>query len=194
VNDLIIDYQFISGWYIEDNSICDSLIDLWKNSDKQIGTVNINGSSIIDKNYKDSIEVKIHPNSDNFYFLKYLDELRIIAKKYITQYPWSDKFSPWSITDSVNLQYYPPNGGFKSWHTERSSATHPFASRHLVFMTYLNDVWEGGETEFYHQNLKVSPKKGLTLIWPSDWTHLHRGLVSKTQEKWIITGWFNFLN
>ncbi len=194
MNDLIIDYQFISGWYIEDNSICDSLIDLWKNSDKQIGTVNINGSSIIDKNYKDSIEVKIHPNSDNFYFLKYLDELRIIAKKYITQYPWSDKFSPWSITDSVNLQYYPPNGGFKSWHTERSSATHPFASRHLVFMTYLNDVWEGGETEFYHQNLKVSPKKGLTLIWPSDWTHLHRGLVSKTQEKWIITGWFNFLN
>ena len=80
MNDLIIDYQFISGWYIEDNSICDSLIDLWKNSDKQIGTVNINGSSIIDKNYKDSIEVKIHPNSDNFYFLKYLDELRIIAK------------------------------------------------------------------------------------------------------------------
>ena len=37
------------------------------------------------------------------------------------------------------------------------------------------------------------PRKGLTLIWPADWTHLHRGVVSPSEEKYIITGWFDFL-
>ncbi len=59
-------------------------------------------------------------------------------------------------------------------------------------MTYLNDVEDGGGTEFYHQNLIVKPRKGKTLIWPADWTHTHRGVTSPTQEKYVITGWFNY--
>jgi hypothetical protein len=61
-------------------------------------------------------------------------------------------------------------------------------------MTYLNDVNDDGETEFYYQNLKIKPQKGKTVIWPADWTHTHRGITSPTQEKYIITGWFNFIN
>jgi len=38
----------------------------------------------------------------------------------------------------------------------------------------------------------IQPKKGLTLVWPSDWTFMHRGVPSPTQEKRIMTGWFNF--
>ena len=68
----------------------------------------------------------------------------------------------------------------------------PGASRHLVFMTYLNDVTDEGGTQFHHQNVTVQPKKGLTLVWPSDWTFMHRGISSQTQEKRIMTGWFNF--
>jgi hypothetical protein len=59
-------------------------------------------------------------------------------------------------------------------------------------MTYLNDVHDGGETEFLHQKVIVPARKGLTLIWPADWTHVHRGIVSPTEEKYIIGGWFNF--
>ena len=36
-------------------------------------------------------------------------------------------------------------------------------------------------------------RKGLTLIWPADWTHVHRGIVSASEEKYIITGWFSFM-
>jgi hypothetical protein len=60
-------------------------------------------------------------------------------------------------------------------------------------MTYLNDVYNGGETEFYHQQLKVKPQKGLTLIWPADWTYTHRGIVAPDEEKIIVTGWWNFI-
>ena len=62
-------------------------------------------------------------------------------------------------------------------------------------MTYLTDVvGEGGETEFYYQKLKIKPKKGLTLIWPSDWTHTHRGIPAPDEEKVIITGWIHYEN
>ena len=61
-------------------------------------------------------------------------------------------------------------------------------------MTYLNDVTDKGYTEFWHQDLRFEPKKGLTLIWPADWTYTHRGVPSTTQEKYIITGWLSYLD
>ena len=60
-------------------------------------------------------------------------------------------------------------------------------------MTYLNDITgEGGETQFYFQKIDVKPQKGLTLIWPSDWTHTHRGNPAIDEEKMIITGWIHY--
>ena len=60
-------------------------------------------------------------------------------------------------------------------------------------MTYLNDVTDQGETEWLHQNLKIKPKKGLTIFWPTDWTFVHRGITSPSQEKYIATGWYNYI-
>jgi hypothetical protein len=57
-------------------------------------------------------------------------------------------------------------------------------------MIYLNDVTEGGETEFYYQQHFETPEQGKLIIWPSDWTYLHRGIPSPTQVKYILTGWF----
>ena len=35
-------------------------------------------------------------------------------------------------------------GGYKTFHTERTGKGEPEGSRHLVFMTYLNDVTDRG--------------------------------------------------
>jgi len=59
-------------------------------------------------------------------------------------------------------------------------------------MTYLNDVDDAGQTEFFYQQVKIKPIKGLTLFWPADWTHTHRGVTSLTQTKYITTGWYSF--
>ena len=61
----------------------------------------------------------------------------------------------------------------------------------LVWMTYLNDVDDGG-TEFENQKFSSPAKKGLTLFWPADWTYTHRGIISYTKEKYIVTGWFSY--
>ena len=37
-------------------------------------------------------------------------------------------------------------------------------TRTMAWMVYLNDVEEGGETEFLYQQLKVKPKKGTVVI------------------------------
>jgi hypothetical protein len=58
-------------------------------------------------------------------------------------------------------------------------------------MTYLNDVPDGG-TAWKYQDFEIEAKKGLSVIWPSDFTHTHKGIVSHTSEKWIATGWFNY--
>jgi hypothetical protein len=96
--------------------------------------------------------------------------------------------SKYTITENWNIQYYKPGGGFKQWHCERGSPS----TRILVWMTYLNDVPDGG-TEFLYQKLTCPAKKGLTLFWPTDWTHTHRGQISKDHEKYIATGWFSYI-
>lgn len=43
----------------------------------------------------------------------------------------------------------------------------PCGSRIFTLFTYLTDVDEGGETEFPELGLKVTPKKGRAVLWPS---------------------------
>ena len=60
-------------------------------------------------------------------------------------------------------------------------------------MTYLNDVKDGGETEFHYQKIKTKAEKGLTIIFGSDWNFFHRGITSKTETKYIATGWYSYI-
>jgi len=84
--------------------------------------------------------------------------------------------------------YKPPNGGFKEYHCERNSPNNVC----FVWMFYLNTVNDGGETEFKYQKHFEKAEKGKLLIWPSDFTHTHRGIPSPTEEKYIFTGWYEF--
>jgi hypothetical protein len=91
-----------------------------------------------------------------------------------------------------NIQKYEPNEGFFGWHCERAGKKH--SDRLLVWMIYLNTVTDRGETEFFYQQHFEEPERGKLVIFPSDWTHLHRGVPSPTQTKYILTGWFTHQN
>lgn len=80
--------------------------------------------------------------------------------------------------------------GFHIWHAENIDK----ASSHriLVWMVYLNDVEEGGETEFLYQQLRLKPEQGTLVIFPAAFTHVHRGNPPLSNEKYIITGWVEF--
>jgi prolyl 4-hydroxylase len=184
--------SFIGAWYLSNLNVCDELIAYFRQSKVEPGQIGHERRVVPE--IKDSLDL-ISEGQDlaRPVFKKYLYGLHEITRKYIEKYEAAGSVNAWGIREPINIQYYKPNGGYKVWHTERIGKLAPAINRHLVFMTYLNDVFDEGGTEFYYQKIKTEARKGLTLIWPTDWTHLHRGIVSPTQEKYIITGWFSFL-
>jgi len=183
--------SFIGGWFIP-NKICDDLIDYFKKN-KQKHVEGIAGYKdnqyVVDKNVKDSIDLVIDPSTSFYPFNEYMKNLQICLNKYLKKYPDANNSAKFNINEFYNIQYYLPNGGFKKWHYEASGIS--TCKRNLVFMTYLNNVGNCG-TEFKYQKIKIKCKKGLTLIWPAFYTHTHRGIISKKNEKYIITGWFSY--
>jgi hypothetical protein len=91
---------------------------------------------------------------------------------------------------SFKIQKTPIGGGYHIWHYE--SMNRESCHRLLAWMVYLNDVEEGGETEFLYQHMRVKPKQGTLLIWPAAFTHTHRGNPPLSNEKYITTGWTEF--
>jgi hypothetical protein len=82
-------------------------------------------------------------------------------------------------------------GQFYHWHIDGGS--HEFASRQLVAIWYLNSLeQQGGETEFQHQDILITPEAGKLLLFPPFWTHLHRGKTLQSGRKYIATTWVVF--
>lgn len=92
---------------------------------------------------------------------------------------------------NMRLQKTLPGQGYHVWHYEAMSREN--AARMMVFSLYLNDVAEGGETEFLYVKKRISPKAGRLMIWPPGFTHTHRGNPPLTEEKYILTGWLEYL-
>lgn len=107
------------------------------------------------------------------------------ALNYIDNYPYLRSF-PY-MSSCVMLQKTGPREGYHAFHAEDS--TWNSQMRVLTWMVYLNDVDEGGETEYLYQQLKVKPKRGRVVIWPGSFTHIHRGNPPMS-DKYIATGWF----
>ena len=112
-----------------------------------------------------------------------------IIDKYIRKYPVLNQYDPWGYVEGVNIQYYKPGGGYPRPHTERMSLTS--SHRILAFMTYLTDT-KGAGTRWEYLDWEAPCKKGLTLIWPVDHIYVHNGIISKDEDKMIITGWLGF--
>ena len=122
----------------------------------------------------------------------YLNGLFASMHQYKQEFPECyEHLEMWALRRDIKVQHYSPGTAYYDWHTENNGEAQ-YILRHLVYMTYLNDIEDEGGTEFLHQNIKIKPEKGLTLMWPADWTHTHRGVVSMTEEKYIATGWFVF--
>ena len=112
--------------------------------------------------------------------------------KYVDHFTQLKDMNNFDIIEPINIQHYPIGGGYKMEHCERGGGFDLTIKRVLVFMTYLNDVEDGG-THFKYFNHTEKATRGKTIIWPADWTHTHSGQISKTKPKIISTGWFSHL-
>jgi len=181
---------FIGGYYMSDD-VCTKMKDLFFAHPQYVKPTKMRGD------VKKCTEFAINPNTNCFHPIdSYIDELVECTKQYIDEFimPNTPNTSlQFRIAEDFNIQHYEIGEGFYKWHYERMFDDNMSWRRSLVFMTYLNDVPDGG-TEFAHQKCEVKARKNLTLIWPADWTHTHRGVISQTKEKTIITGWLSVYN
>tara|TARA_E500000331_G_scaffold190854_1_gene183612 strand:- start:515 stop:1183 length:669 start_codon:yes stop_codon:yes gene_type:complete len=123
--------------------------------------------------------------NDKFHdFLKYING--DILEYYNTQYPGFGR----PVAIDCKIQKTQPSEGYHIWHCEKAATN---STRVLAWMLYLNDVEEGGETEFLHQKLRYPPKKGDFLVWPASFTHMHRGNPPLSNTKYIVTGWYEWI-
>ena len=190
---------FIGGGYMSEE-ICDEVLDFYNNNKSSqisgtIGSDEKNDGSqnkfdpIVNVEAKKCTQLNIIPNAQELTL--YNIHLQAILDDYKQKYKWADFVKTYDIIENMIIQHYKPGEGFYKWHMEQNGYS-DVVYRHLVFMTYLNDVENGG-TEFYHfPDLKIQARKGLTLIWPAGWTHTHKGVISNVDEKYIITGWYSF--
>tara|TARA_B100000963_G_scaffold230561_1_gene201183 strand:- start:3600 stop:4196 length:597 start_codon:yes stop_codon:yes gene_type:complete len=184
--------NFIGNWDIENNELCNKMIEFFeKNPDRQIKGQTAGG---IDENVKKCTDITIRPEElqDKKFeiFNKYFENLFQCFNDYKEQYDFLKTFVKKLHIGPFNIQKYYPGDHFNKVHAERTDLS--TIHRLFAWMTYLNDVEEGGTTDFDYYKIKVKPKAGKTLIWPAEWTHAHKGSILKGGEKYIITGWLHF--
>jgi len=90
----------------------------------------------------------------------------------------------------IKIQMTKPSEGYHVWHCENSNLLNK--GRFLTWILYLNDIDEGGETEFIHLSERITPKTGRLVIFPAAWTHTHRGNPPLSNTKYIATGWMEY--
>jgi prolyl 4-hydroxylase len=176
-----IEKHFILGWYMPEN-ICDEILENFKKQHKE------NKTSYREKP-RDYHSNNLFENYSPKTYKEYLYNLNQIMNFYEGKFTKIDK--NYGIFKNINVQYFEPNHNYSIWHSERTSNIDTIFTN-LFFITYLNDVHESGETDFYYQKIKIKPRKGLTIVSPSEWTHTHRGNSTK-EEKYIVTGRFEYI-
>jgi len=183
--------SFIGAYYI-DEKVCDELINFYNKNEKLHIEGIVGSDRRIDHKLKKCKEMFTSVEMLNKNCKNYLPNLEKCLDEYLKSYEFANEVYCFNIIEKLKIQHYKKNDCFFKYHFE-NSGTVATRKRHLVFMTYLNNIDEkdGGGTEFKYQNIKIPCSKGLTIIWPSQWTHTHRGIISKNKEKYIITGWYS---
>ena len=185
--------NFIGSWNIENDKLCNDIIKFFEDH-KSMQRVGITALGY-DPKLKKTTDMTITPSNlkDQKFslFNSYFSLLKDCYLDYRNQYPFlKHKFFNRTHIGNFNVQKYNPGDHFSNLHSERVSLD----SLHRLFawMTYLNNVDDGGTTNFEYYDIKVKPEIGKTLIWPSEWTHAHTGSILKSGTKYIITGWIQF--
>lgn len=143
-------------------------------------------------------------NDNQFYFSDYLSGMELdisdlapqrmfVERFWNTVYPaYSEKYGILNQMANMTIrltkiQKTEIGGGYHIWHNEDDGPQ--FMRRVATFILYLNDVDEGGETEFLYYPKRVKAKQGRFIVWPAGFTHTHRGNPPLSNTKYIVTGW-----
>jgi len=94
--------------------------------------------------------------------------------------------SPKINFENINLYIYDEFKGMGP-HVDAEDPTGTGANLKYSFVTYLNDDYEGGEIEFKNQKIKIKPKAGSLVMFPSTAPFVHESLPTTSGRKIMYT-------
>lgn len=139
------------------------------------------GHEEVDRSLKRSTDFLIKPDSGPAWME--VDELlSSTLQRALAAYSERYRFLPNLPTSFCAFQIQRTSvGEFFNWHADEDRR------RRLAIIFYLNDEFDGGQTEFEYQNFVYQPKRGSLLLFPPYWTHVHRGRPVERGVKYIAT-------
>jgi hypothetical protein len=75
-----------------------------------------------------------------------------------------------------------------AYHPDGSPGKYPH--RKVSGVLYLNDDYQGGSTYFPRQNIKITPKTGKLILFPSDLEYAHGVTPAQGAERYTMPIWF----
>jgi len=164
-------------------SFCNNVIEKFEQDDrKRQGQV----GSGVRLDIKRSCDLSISGKEDwESYDEAFFKSLSDGLKKYVSflpeEYTIHKALSEIKNDTGYQIQRTQP-GDYYIWHHDQS------ATRLVTFIWYLNDIKDGGYTEFI-DGTRIQPEAGKLIIFPATWDFLHRGVSPKTETKYLCTGW-----
>ena len=116
------------------------------------------------------------------------------AARYLNDLSDYNEFFALNALEEFRIKRYTANSLFtgpQQFRTHVDVGDPESAKRQLAFLFYLNDDFEGGETEFDHGLIK--PKEGDILVFPPTWQYPHAGLPVKDGTKYIISTYLHYV-
>jgi predicted 2-oxoglutarate/Fe(II)-dependent dioxygenase YbiX len=194
----LIDYVALVPNALSDED-CDTVVNWYKeNIDKETRSeVGDSGKDIMVSSHRTStaMQVPLDSKIDNILGSSINKTLLAYINTLNTQYKLKDGFL-WAYflpeklqSEQFEILRYGENQQYK-WHTDQGynykTQTGIFV-RQFSIVVYLNDDFEGGETEF--QFTKVTPQKGACLIFPSNFMFSHCSQPVKNGVKYACASW-----
>jgi hypothetical protein len=173
--------------------LCEEIITLFESSPDKCEGTTMGG---IQKNVKDTTDLKISKCKlwkDIYECLE--NELMHNIQNYMSSINEKYAYDTNKIIDCkfditpFMIQRYIQNEGKYIYHNDFTIDYSKKKYRVLTYLFYLNDVLEGGETEFFGGEVNIIPMCGKLILFPSSWTFPHCGKMPISSNKYIITGW-----
>ncbi|HIV73289.1 MAG TPA: 2OG-Fe(II) oxygenase [Candidatus Aquabacterium excrementipullorum] len=184
--DILFDQDFIVLYQGLEPALCRAVVDRFdQDKGKQRGRI---GGSAKDAFYEDDAKISwdleiLNEGPWRDIFQAIHPGIQACLAEYLSRSPILRSFNLQAT--GYKIQMYPRNEGRFRWHAD--SVGQGAGDRVVAMVLYLNDVAKGGETEFFHQGVKISPRAGHLVLFPAGWNYMHCGHVPESGDKYIIS-------
>jgi prolyl 4-hydroxylase len=137
-------------------------------------------------------ELNVTRLSDDAFLLMFRRHVEAALERYNRDVGLAIPLPNSGITGDLVMKRYQP--GINDRFQVHFDAIHHVANRYLVLLWYLNDVTDGGETNFPQLDWTVKARAGRLLVFPPYWMYQHEGTPPRSGDKYILSTYLMFGN